>query len=42
MWDDFPAPDFFAGIFNGGEKVDPFFDFMPGGIFGKPLDRFHR
>jgi len=41
MWHDISAPDFFAGIFNGSEKVDPFFDIMPGGIFGHSLDRFH-
>ena len=42
MWDDISAPDFFAGIINSGEEVDSFFDFMPRGIFGQLLDRFHR
>jgi hypothetical protein len=41
MWDDASAADFLAGIFNGGKELDPFFDFMPGGIFGQSLDRFH-
>ncbi len=41
MWDDISAPDFFPGIFNRGKKADPFFDFMPRGIFRQSLDRFH-
>jgi len=40
MWDDISAPDFFPGIFNCSKKVDPFFNFMPRGIFWQSLDRF--